>query len=235
MANQPKESFPMLPPKSWWSLRKRFQQTVPAAVTPSYLSPVLGITEGSAQNNVLPYLKTMGLIDQDGKPTDLANKWRMDDTYSNVCEKIIKKIYPQEVLDAFPEPSKNRAALESWFASKTGSGQVAARRMATLFVMLKESDLTKGEQVKAANPKEKKQTTVKNAAKKQPPKIEKLDEPSQKEQQVQNLSSSLSFPSIHIDLQIHLSPEAKLDQIDQLFSSMAKHLKDLFPNYSKIK
>ena len=134
-------------------MRKRFQQTVPSGVTPSYLSPVLGITEGSARNNVLPYLKTMGLIDQEGKPTELANNWRMDDGYSKVCSQIIKKIYPQEVLDAFPELPENRATLESWFASKTGSGQVAARRMATLFVLLRESDPTKGEKIKVAKPK----------------------------------------------------------------------------------
>lgn len=31
-------------------------------------------------------------------------------------------------------------------------------------------------------------------------------------------------PSVHIDIQIHISPEASGDQIDQIFKSMAKHL-----------
>jgi hypothetical protein len=31
-------------------------------------------------------------------------------------------------------------------------------------------------------------------------------------------------PSIHIDIQIHISPEASISQIDQIFASMAKHL-----------
>lgn len=31
-------------------------------------------------------------------------------------------------------------------------------------------------------------------------------------------------PSVHIDIQIHISPEASTDQIDQIFKSMAKHL-----------
>ena len=33
-----------------------------------------------------------------------------------------------------------------------------------------------------------------------------------------------SGPSVHIDLQVHISPEASPDQIDNIFSSMAKHL-----------
>lgn len=31
-------------------------------------------------------------------------------------------------------------------------------------------------------------------------------------------------PTIHIDLQIHISPEATLEQIDQMFASISKHL-----------
>lgn len=31
-------------------------------------------------------------------------------------------------------------------------------------------------------------------------------------------------PSVHIDLQIHISPDASPDQIDSIFASMAKHL-----------
>jgi hypothetical protein len=31
-------------------------------------------------------------------------------------------------------------------------------------------------------------------------------------------------PALHIDVQIHISPEASIEQIDQIFSSMAKHL-----------
>jgi hypothetical protein len=30
-------------------------------------------------------------------------------------------------------------------------------------------------------------------------------------------------PSIHIDVQIHISPESSAEQIDQIFASMSKH------------
>lgn len=32
------------------------------------------------------------------------------------------------------------------------------------------------------------------------------------------------YPSVHIDLQIHISPEAKPEQIDKIFASMREHL-----------
>lgn len=37
-------------------------------------------------------------------------------------------------------------------------------------------------------------------------------------------------PSLHIDIQVHISPQASDTQIDKVFESMAKHLKDLYSN-----
>ena len=37
-------------------------------------------------------------------------------------------------------------------------------------------------------------------------------------------SGGQAQPSLHIDIQVHISPDASPDQIDQIFSSMAKHL-----------
>jgi hypothetical protein len=36
--------------------------------------------------------------------------------------------------------------------------------------------------------------------------------------------SARSGPEVHIDIQIHISPESSHDQIDKIFESMAKHL-----------
>ena len=37
-------------------------------------------------------------------------------------------------------------------------------------------------------------------------------------------SRSQGSPALHIDIQIHISPESTTQQIDQIFESMAKHL-----------
>ena len=41
----------------------------------------------------------------------------------------------------------------------------------------------------------------------------------------------LPTPSLHIDIQIHISPQASDPQIDKVFESMAKHLKDLYKQH----
>jgi len=35
---------------------------------------------------------------------------------------------------------------------------------------------------------------------------------------------SINRPNLHIDLQIHISPDSTPNQIDTIFASMAKHL-----------
>jgi hypothetical protein len=35
-----------------------------------------------------------------------------------------------------------------------------------------------------------------------------------------------SLPQLHINIQLHISPETTAEQIDKIFESMARHLKD---------
>lgn len=39
-----------------------------------------------------------------------------------------------------------------------------------------------------------------------------------------NIDGSGSVPSLHINIQIHISPEASTEQIEKIFESMSKHL-----------
>jgi hypothetical protein len=39
-----------------------------------------------------------------------------------------------------------------------------------------------------------------------------------------NIGNINAFPSIHLDIQIHISSDAKPEQIDQIFLSMSKYL-----------
>jgi hypothetical protein len=57
-----KKSFPMLPIAHWWSLRRKFKQSLPGVVTGKYLATVLNMVEKSANVNVLPYLTTASVF-----------------------------------------------------------------------------------------------------------------------------------------------------------------------------
>src|SRR3990172_9465299 len=125
MAETAKRSFPMLPVAHWFALRRKFKQSIPGVVTDNYLSTVLDMEANSARANVLPFLKVLGVIDDDGKPKERAKLWRDDGHYPEVCQAILKEVYAKELLDAVPDPKTNRDMAKRWFANHTGAGDAA--------------------------------------------------------------------------------------------------------------
>lgn len=228
-------SYPRLSAKLWWRLRRQFQKTVPTtAITDTYLATVWDTTPESVKNNYMAPLRKLGFIDSDGKATDRARSWREDEDYKSVCEEILHDIYPQELLDIGPD--YNRSSVENWFGRSTGVGEKAKQDMAALFLLLVKGDPT--EQDAAINtPKTAKNSPTNSSIPK--PKIhapksgEQMHTVSEElntsplngsEPSVQQNGSKHMYPSLHIDIQIHISPEAPAEQIDSIFESVAKHL-----------
>ena len=218
-----KESFPSIPVTHWWKLRNKFQQSIPTTVTPGYIAAALNMKENSAKANVRPALIAFGIVDENGKPKDRAVKWRGDEEYTSVCEEIRKEIYPKELLEALPPPTPDRDSVERWFANRTGSGKGAVGKMTTSYLLLCEADPSKTQGI----PKKTPSSAKKKKPASPPPKVPATTKPitssvvtSQgKEKVIPQIT-----PSIHIDIQVHISPDATVDQIDQIFASMAKHL-----------
>lgn len=219
MAVNDKKSFPMIAARAWWNLRDKFKRTIPTLVSASYVASALNMSETSANVNVIPALKGTGLIDDDGKPTDLSIKWRDDGQYKDACKKIISKVYPQELIDLGLE---NRDEVQRWFANYCRVGVNAAGKMASLYILLNEGDPTKAavSTTKKTSSKSSKTPAPKPKEIRQPPPTKgdsgsKKDEIERKKHQ------------IHFNIQVHISPESTPEQIDAIFSSMAKHLKSL--------
>jgi hypothetical protein len=215
MPDEKKETYPVIPVTHWWSLRKRFQQSMPATVTPGFVAAALDMKEQSAQANIIPSLIMMGIVDQEGKPTERAIRWRDDHNYAEVCREIRDDLYPQELRDAVPGPDVDRPAAERWFAFRTGVGQRAAKRFALVYDLLTTAAIpeTRGARKKPARRK----APTKREAETGVP-LESAAAGAEVP-----LSTGM-VPSIHINIQIHISPDAKPGQIDQIFASMAKHL-----------
>lgn len=220
-----KVSFPTIPEKNWWLIRKRFKETLPSSAPPSYLANLLGMSPKSATANILPALRTTGLLDENNAPTDRARRWRDDGQYSAVCAEIVQDVYPDELRELHDSPSANRAQVEQWFANAAGVGQVAARKMASLYLLLLNADPSKGESAssqpsrqKSTNKKKKSDSTAKDI----PSNGHSTPEPILPSPS--HVGEAMRIPTVHVDLQIHISPEASVDQIDKIFESMAKHL-----------
>jgi hypothetical protein len=219
------KSFPMLPAAHWWTLRRKFKQSIPGIVTDNYLATTLKMGVQSARANIRPFLKTLGIIDEDGKIQDRAKKWRDDGQYAQVCKEMREEIYPQELFDAAPNPDNDRSSAESWFANHTGLGISAVKRMTTMYTLLaeadptKEPDLEKKGRVRSTEQKSLKVKAVNASGKTDPSKGTTIQKEVDKSTQ-----TTLLPPSININLEVHISADATPDQIDQIFASMAKHI-----------
>lgn len=227
MAEDKKKSFPKIPRANWFSLRQRFKAKPPSEVTVSYLASALNISEPSAAN-ILPPLKTLGLVGADNKLTDLAFDWRDDTKYAKACETILEKIYPSEVRELYHDSSASIKDVTKWFANYLRIGEPAAEKLAGTYMLLLEADPNKQEVPRSKSatngqPPTRVQKQAKAAPKKTATEV-KADAPEEKEQKNDGVGIRGFNPKLHVDIQIHISPDSTAEQIDKIFESMAKYL-----------
>jgi hypothetical protein len=219
------------PGPDWWDLRRRAQQAPPLRVDADYIQSVLGVQEGHAKNLISP-LTAIGLIGEDGKLTPLGEDWRHDETYSGACATILEKVYPDTLRSAFPPPSPDRAGVEKWFARNAHVGTGAAGKMATTYLLVAAANPSAMSAPKAED-MPKKATAAKGTTAHASRTIAGKAGPDSgrpASTEAAGASSSnggrerASGPSLHVDVQVHISPDASSEQIDAIFASMAKHL-----------
>jgi hypothetical protein len=231
---QGRRAYPNIPESNWWALRRRFQQTMPREVDASYLATVLHISEAAAGNLTGP-LRTVGLIDDDGRPTDRAQAWREDDQYQQVTTDILEAVYPQGLRDAAPPPNPDRVAVVRWFSRTTGAGQAFTERIARFYLLLsagnpagadqptRERAPQPGQPAAPARPTRRTRATGRAAA---PGRGTAQPAPQEQPPTQAPAPRQAQQPSVHIDIQVHIDPAATAEQIDQIFASMARHLYD---------
>ncbi|PTQ68160.1 DUF5343 domain-containing protein [Pseudomonas sp. GV071] len=234
-------SFPKIASGNWWALREQFKKKIPTTVGPSYLSSVLGeMSVGSARSNIISPFRKIGILDEEGRPTDLANDWRDDDKYPEVCRKILEASYPEEVRDIFDNKDCDVEKLKKWFMSHARCGEPAAKMYARFYVLLLEADANNNAERK---PQVKSTSNTKQPAKKSAKSSESKNTQPAAALSKQDLAQatdeaphaahagrahppSRKAPELHINIQLHISPESSAEQIEKIFESMAKHLKD---------
>jgi hypothetical protein len=224
-----KGSFPSIPTPHWWTLRKKFKQSIPGVVTDNYVASVLNMQLNSAQANVMPALRAAKIIDRDGKPLERAKRWRDDEAYPAVCEEIRKDIYPDDLLHAISDPVKNRTAAERWFANHTGAGTAAVSKMATFYALLTEADPKNAPQETSSSEKGKPKQLAARPQRKVDPVAVRRASTAARGVNAESAGKEKSDggdrgPAVYINLQVHISADASTDQIDQVFASMAKHI-----------
>lgn len=132
-------------------------------------------------------------------------------------------MYPQELIDVFSGPDVDRLAVERWFLNNARVGENAASKLATFYLLLVKADPSQQEkfsklgQGSAKTPKDnrvsKKET---NSA---PQDDNSTDSRATPQEESIRQDKSDDGPSLHIDVQVHISSDASAEQIDSIFAS----------------
>lgn len=225
-----KTTYPKISRRNWTLLRNRMKQSIPSTVSTTLITSVSPMTEDSARSNVQTPLRELGLIDSNNKPSDLMERWRHDDEYAEVCHEIRAKIYPADLIEAFPSPdAEQKNQIVRWFMKDAKVGEAAAKMYADTYTLLSQGDQTKLDEQPLKRTATKTQQDNRKVAR--TPGTEPKKKPADDTRSKSPASDATSddskkgrLPSIHIDVQVHISPDTTADQIDKIFESMSKHL-----------
>jgi hypothetical protein len=178
---------------------------VPQKVTVAWLKTI-GFTS-SNDSSLIGVLKFIAFIDQSQVPTDQWRRYRGSDGRAILGE-AIKKGY-SDLFAIYPD-AQNRSTTELdniFSTSSKGGKEVIKKLVGTFKALVAEAEFHD----------ESKQNELHVEA-------GPLHAPLADQKQINSVHTPGTPPSLHIDMQVHISPDATAEQIDQIFSSMAKHL-----------
>jgi len=179
---------------------------IPKKVSGSWLKS-LGYTS-SNDGTLISVLKFVGLVDQSGVPTSTWNSYR-GAKHRAVLGQAIRTGYAE--LYAFYPDAHARANTELTHVFSTSSSagaQAIAKTVATFKALVEEAEFSpEAEPAATSLPSGPLHTA-----------------PAASSPQVPSPPKEGTGPEVHIDIQIHISPESSAQQIDKIFESMSKHL-----------
>ena len=220
-----KQRFPQMPTTVWWGVRSMLQKSPRAVVDERMLGVQLGVQEAAARQYIVE-LTSVGILDDECRATELASRWRLNESYPSAVKEIIENNYPDGLVHVAPPSAGDRQKIVSWF-EREGLGRGAAGNKAATYLLLgslepsdspgkangkgaKTKASTKGQVV--ATPSSSSERSTKAKTSKPIP-------------QVGQLSKTNSMP-LNVNVQIHISADAGVEQIDAIFSSMRRYLAD---------
>lgn len=217
-----KPVFPQIPSTVWWGIRDQFKKSIPPKVSDTYLVAQLNV-QATAAKAYLAELKRVGILDEEGKPTEAAKNWRFDDNYREAADQILRTAYPAELIDVAPPTDSDRSKAVRWFMRAGDLGEGAARNKAATYFMIgaleppSDTPTSKGSK---KTPKTDSGTSMSAKA----PRADKEKDPPKRQQPPQNEGGETIMP-LNVNIQIHISADASSDQIEAIFSNMKKYLK----------
>lgn len=227
-----KARYPQIPSTVWWGLRSILQRTPNAVIDERLLGVQLGVQEAAARAYVNE-LRSVGVLNEDGKATALAQRWRLDATYEEAVQEIVKAVYPESLLTVAPPGQADRQKVVSWFLHE-GLGQGAAGNKAATYLLLS-SPVPNEAPLRSAS-REEGQRTATSAKRTTTPQTRANARPAVpsskglKANKAADVGSTTDAFPLNVNVQIHISADAGIDQIEAIFSAMRRYLYESSPS-----
>ena len=157
------KDYPQFSEKTYWSVRDKFQESIPEKVIASLLTSVTGLKADTIKKTVLPALELMGLLN-DGKPTKQLKAWANDDKYKDACASICDLVYPSSLKKLDFNTKTQQEDVIKWFKKNAGVSEATAKKMMAIYMLLAAPELKKKAETKKSASAAKKQSTSKDAA-----------------------------------------------------------------------
>lgn len=219
----PTNPYPRLAAKAWATLRNRAGSSPTTKFTPEMVAALMNLSSAkNARDNVTWPMQQLGLIDEDGSLTKRGHKWRVNSSVTDACQEILEEVYPDDLSGLVDdEGNPNRKMVSDWFQRK-GYGKSNANRMAVTYVTVASTVNSEPHDGIPGTVSKPPKTQPKGNSQEPPDDYESLAA-KQRESAPPPVTSN-GGPTVHIDIQIHIPVDATPEQIDQIFSSMARHL-----------
>ena len=184
-------------------LEKIREVGVPPKATTQWLKTV-GF-KSSNDSSLLTVLKYIGFIDSNGVPSSKWTQYR-GANHKVVLGEAIREGY-MDLFAVYPDADqRSQSDIDHVFStSSSGGKQVIAKTVSTFKLLAELAEFP---------PVNERSNLGKPSGPAHTPSV----------QETTGTRPGLFGPALHIDVQIHISPEASADQTDQVFASMSKHL-----------
>lgn len=209
-------SFPQIPKTVWWGVRDLITRRPTVKFDADMLGAQLSV-QAAASKQYLTELKRIGILDEEGKATKTALKWRQEGEYKDAVQEIAESTYPDSLLTIAPPGEADRQVVVNWFVNQ-GLGEGSAKNKAATYLLVTSSDPVNGGTTQPGNAS--KSTASEPVSRVSRPKKQKSIN---KESDARNNFNEGLMP-LNVNLQLHISADATSDQIEAIFSAMKKYL-----------
>lgn len=217
-----KNRFPQIPATVWWGIRSIMSRTPNAVFDERFLAIQLNVQEVAAKQYVTE-LTSVGILNDDKRATPLALEWRLDASYHDAAEMLVKNNYPQALIDLAPHTEGDRQKATSFFM-REGLGQGAAGNKAATYFLIGAS--SPNESPARGIPKLKSSSGVSNETAEPRARRSAVNKRgSEQGRRSAHLAKTDGIP-LNVNVQIHISADAGTDQIEAIFSAMKRYLND---------